>query len=323
MRHADGLPLVEDDDVPGGERTQGRPVPDLARRRARRREALHDPAPQRQLALGHPADPMVSGMAPEIRRALPADLEPALRVMAQAFGTPYRTPSVHTLVAGAPEGHLFVAVHDGAVVVGTAASVSFGATAWLGGVTVAPEARGRRLGQALTEAALDALGDPRTISLLATPAGRPIYERLGFVPELEYRVFAVPDSAAPRTDGLVPAPPELVLALDREATGEDRALALAAGLERALATPDGAGVLLRPPFAARPILARTAEAGAALLTASLEPGLRLAAPAGNAAAMAAFARLAQPQRGVVRMRRGAPITWRPEQVWGVFSLFFG
>jgi hypothetical protein len=25
----------------------------------------------------------------------------------------------------------------------------------------------------------------------------------------------------------------------------------------------------------------------------------------------------------VRMRRGAPIAWRPEWVWGVFALFFG
>jgi hypothetical protein len=39
--------------------------------------------------------------------------------------------------------------------------------------------------------------------------------------------------------------------------------------------------------------------------------------------MAALAALARPARSVVRMRRGAPIAWRPDQVWGVFSLFFG
>ena len=27
--------------------------------------------------------------------------------------------------------------------------------------------------------------------------------------------------------------------------------------------------------------------------------------------------------GVVRMRRGAPVAYRPELLWGVFSLFFG
>jgi predicted N-acetyltransferase YhbS len=259
----------------------------------------------------------------EIRRALPGDLEPALHVMARAFGTPYQVPSVHTLVAGAPGGHLLVAV-DGGAIVGTAAAVSFGATGWLGGVTVAPEARGRGLGGRLTEAALDALGEHETVSLLATPAGRPIYERLGFVPEAEYRVFSAPEHRAPApADGLVPAERELVLALDREATGEDRALALDAGLERGLATPDGTGFALRPPWSARPIVARDPAAGAALLAATLEPGLRLAAPVDNAPAMAALTALAHPQRGVVRMRRGAPIAWRPERVWGVFALFFG
>jgi predicted N-acetyltransferase YhbS len=259
----------------------------------------------------------------EIRRALPGDLEPALHAMARAFGTPFQNPSVHTLVAGAPGGHLLVAVEDD-VVVGTASAVSFGATAWVGGVTVAEEARGRRLGRVLTEAVLDALGEHETISLLATPAGRPIYERLGFAPEVEYRVFAAPDAGAPASpDGLVPADPALVRALDREATGEDRAVALEAGLERALATADGTGVVLRPPWPARPIVARDPAAGVALLAATLEPGVRLAAPVANAPAMAALAALARPQRGVVRMRRGAPIAWRPEHVWGVFALFFG
>ena len=259
----------------------------------------------------------------EIRRALPGDLEPALHAMARAFGTPFQNPSVHTLVAGAPGGHLLVAVEDD-VVVGTASAVSFGATAWVGGVTVAEEARGRRLGRVLTEAVLDALGEHEPISLLATPAGRPIYERLGFEPELEYRVFTVPDDHAPRRpNGLVPAPGDLVRALDREATGEDRGLALDAGLEHALATPDGAGVALHPPWTARPIIARDPAAGRALLAATLAPGLRLAAPVANAPAMAALTELARPQRSVVRMRRGAPIAWRPEQVWGVFALFFG
>jgi predicted N-acetyltransferase YhbS len=259
----------------------------------------------------------------EIRRARPGDLEPALRVMARNFGTPYLVPSVHTLVAEAPAGHLFVAVADD-VVVGTSSAVSFGPTGWVGGVTVAPEARGRRLGQALTEAALEALGEHETVSLLATPAGQPIYERLGFVAEIEYRVFGAPEDVAPAApDGLVPASPELVAALDREATGEDRTLALAAGLGRALATPDGAGVVVRPPWPGCPVIARDPAAGAALLAATLDPGARLAAPASNGPAMAALTALARPQRSVLRMRRGARIAWRPEHVWGVFSLFFG
>jgi hypothetical protein len=81
--------------------------------------------------------------------------------------------------------------------------------------------------------------------------------------------------------------------------------------------------VLRPPWSARPVIARTPEAGAALLAAAIEPGLRLAAPAVNAPALAALERFGRAQRSVVRMRRGAPIAWRPEHVWGVFALFFG
>src|SRR3954452_10955059 len=123
-----------------------------------------------------------------IRRFTPADLLPALAVMSRAFGSSYGVPSIHTLVADAPDGHLFVA-EDNGTIVGTASSVAFGPTGWLGGVTVAEEARGARLGQALNEAALEALGPRDTCLLLASDAGRPIYERLGFTPEVAYRGF--------------------------------------------------------------------------------------------------------------------------------------
>jgi predicted N-acetyltransferase YhbS len=258
-----------------------------------------------------------------IRLAGPGDLDAALGVMSVGFGSPYTRPSVHTLTAEAPEGRLLVAEREDGTIVGTAGAVSFGATAWVGGVAVLPEARGQRLGEALTVAALDAIGEHPTLQLLATAVGRPIYERLGFVPEVEYRVF----SGAGRGDpsGLVPAPPELVRELDRRATGEDRRLGVEAGNADALATPDHRGVALRPPWGARPILARDPETGRALLAGVIEPGIRLAAPVVNRAAIQAFLDHGCPERpgGVVRMRRGAPVDWRPDEVWSVFSLFFG
>lgn len=39
-----------------------------------------------------------------IRRAGPADIEPALAAMSHAFGLPLRAPTVHTLVASVPGG---------------------------------------------------------------------------------------------------------------------------------------------------------------------------------------------------------------------------
>jgi predicted N-acetyltransferase YhbS len=254
-----------------------------------------------------------------IRTAGPADIDPALSLIGRAFGLTVRAPSVHTLVANAQEGNLLVAERDG-VLIGTAAYVSFGRTGWLGGVAVSSEARGAGLGRALTEAALDALGPHETVLLLASDAGRPIYERMGFEEEGMYRVFMSPDDAVP-SGSFGPLDRDTVLALDARVTGETRALAIDAALD---GIESAGGVALRPPWAARPILAPDPGEGAALLAAVLEPGLRLAVPEANVAAVEALESLGCVERpGVLRMRRGPAVPWRPTELWGVFSLFFG
>jgi len=261
-----------------------------------------------------------------IRPASPAEYPAALQVIGDAFGFVVRPPSVHTIVAEDPDGHFLIAERDGAIV-GTGASVGFGPTGWIGGIAVAPDARGARLGEALTEAVIEALGPRESLLLLATEAGRPIYERLGFEVEDRYEVFWSPPDAAPAPNGLrrlSAADRDAVLALDARVTGETRTLAVDISLEGALATPDLAAIALKPPGPALPILAGDAEAGAALLRAVLGPGLRLSVPESNRAAVDTLRALGcTPGADVVRMRRGAPVTWRPDELWGVFSLFFG
>ena len=261
-----------------------------------------------------------------IRHVLPAEYPAALKVIGDAFGIVVEPPTVHTAVGEDPDGHFLVAERDGAIV-GTGASVGFGPTGWIGGIAVAPEARGARLGQALTEATIEALGPRETLLLLASDAGRPIYERLGFEAEEHYRVFWSPPDAAPAVDGLrrlTAADREAVLALDARVTGEPRVPAVDLGLQGAVATPDLSAVALKPPWPALPILARDPDAGATLLRALVAPGLRLAVPEPNAAALETLRDLGcTPGDDVVRMRRGAPLAWRPDELWGVFSLFFG
>ncbi len=255
-----------------------------------------------------------------IRVAGPSDLEPALSLIGRAFGLVVRAPSVHTLVAGAQEGNLLVAERDGALL-GTAASVSFGRTGWLGGVAVDESARGSGgLGRELTLAALEALGPHETVLLLASDAGRPIYERMGFEGEGKYRVFMSPDDAVP-SGSFGPLDRDTVLALDARVTGETRTLAIDAALD---GVASAGGVALRPPWGARPILAPDPAEGAELLAAVLEPGLRLAVPEANEAGADAMLALGCVEReGVLRMRRGPAVPWRPTELWGVFSLFFG
>ena len=71
--------------------------------------------------------------------------------------------------------------------VGTAATIIYGQLAWVGMVIVDSSYRGRGIGRGLFQSVLDFL-DGRAIpcvKLDATPAGKPVYERFGFVDERE------------------------------------------------------------------------------------------------------------------------------------------
>jgi len=122
-----------------------------------------------------------------------------------------------------PEG-CFKAEVDGRLV-GTVTTIIYeNRLAWIGMVLVDPQFRGRGVGRALLERAIDHL-DARKIPCIkldATPQGKPLYEKLGFVTEYDIERWAVkkqPPLALPRTKS---APLEDVLKLDREVFGADR-----------------------------------------------------------------------------------------------------
>jgi GNAT superfamily N-acetyltransferase len=80
-----------------------------------------------------------------------------------------------------PDG-CFVAVED-ARVVGTVTAITYGdALAWIGMMLVHPERQKRGIGSALMRHAIRYLESRsvRCIKLDATPAGKPVYEKLGF-----------------------------------------------------------------------------------------------------------------------------------------------
>jgi GNAT superfamily N-acetyltransferase len=123
-----------------------------------------------------------------------------------------------------PQG-CFVA-EVGGMVVGTAATIVYeGRFAWIGMVLVDPEYRGRGIGTRLLEKTiehLDGIGIG-TMKLDATPAGRPIYQRLGFVDEYEIERWllkrAVPQASSASGPHSVS---DAVLQLDHEIFGADR-----------------------------------------------------------------------------------------------------
>jgi GNAT superfamily N-acetyltransferase len=108
-----------------------------------------------------------------------------------------------------PDGG-FVAELDGSPV-GTAVAFVFGPVAWVAVVLVDEAVRGRGIGTALMREAvafLDGRG-VRSVRLDATPLGRPIYEKLGFVAEY----------ALARYDGVLPAAVESVSEVEPVAAG--------------------------------------------------------------------------------------------------------
>ncbi len=171
-----------------------------------------------------------------IRPMEAADVAPAADIMLRGeWGD--RTAFLAWAVV-APPCHPIVAEAGGRTV-GTGVATAYGQVGWVGTIFVDPEVRGRGLGRALTRAVMEDLEGRgcRTLLLIASEHGRPLYEREGFAVQTPHRRFAAPGSAGGGDDGRIrPFGAEMlpaILALDREANGEDRAAVIGA-----LATPE-------------------------------------------------------------------------------------
>jgi len=132
-----------------------------------------------------------------------------------------------------PEG-CFVVEADGAVR-GTAATITYeDRFAWVGMVLVDPEYRSKGIGTQLLEKAITYLDERkiRSIKLDATPQGKPLYEKLGFVSEYEIerwtleRNVAQARSAARPPAGLPPELLESICKTDAVCFGADRSALL-------------------------------------------------------------------------------------------------
>ena len=240
---------------------------------------------------------------------------------------------------GHAECHPIVAVEDGAIV-GTGVGTRNGAVGWVGTIFVAPERRGRGLGRALTEtvvAGLEADGC-RTLVLVATEQGRPLYEKLGFEVQSRYQIFVAPGLAAGPPDPDVRAftSADLLGAaeLDRRATGEDRLHLLHSCSGDGLALADRStgrlrGFVLRPPFRGGAVIAPDPDDALRLLerrrvAAGLEGQARAGLLEANAAGRERLLAAGWEEAwSAVRMARGAPLTWQPAHIWGQYNFAIG
>lgn len=121
-------------------------------------------------------------------------------------------------------------------VVGTATTISYeNRFAWIGMVLVDPEYRKRGIGTQLLKKTVEYLDQYHvpTMKLDATPQGKPLYEKLGFVTEFEIERLilkrpskAVSTAPASACSSVGEAEMEQIVRMDREVFGADRSFLL-------------------------------------------------------------------------------------------------
>jgi GNAT superfamily N-acetyltransferase len=273
---------------------------------------------------------------PTLRSARPDDLA-WLGPLYEQSGFGARLAGVVGFARARLDGEVVVA-EAGGELVGVAAGAVFTGTGWVGGVAVVPGHRRAGLGGALTEAIVEFLEGRgvTTVLLHATALGRPVYERLGFVPEAAYLTLTGPTRPPSPGDPSLRAGRQsdlaAVLALDLAATGEDRRRLLTALWPTGGLVAAGNGRLLGYHLASpwRPggaVIATDPEAGLVLLDAvRVAPGdeVGISVPAANTPAVQSLESAGFSERyRTVRMHRGPRVPWNPAALFGAHNLFWG
>lgn len=282
----------------------------------------------------------------EIRPMAAADVDAAV-ALAHTEGWRDRTP-LYNFVLRTPTCQPLVGTINGRLVA-TGLATANGPVGWLGAIVVAAECRRRGFGRAMTDELclrLRAAGCV-TLSLEATDAGRPMYERMGFRLVTHYHQLQadhlpeppeLPAGARVRTIG--PADLEAVFGLDRLATGENRSvpvglLAEAGGwvLEDAAFEPAEAanlrGFLLPAERAYGPIIAPRFEDGLFLLdwhrhVVPEGEWVRAGVPHEHGRAWQELqTRGWQETWRAPRLILGPDVEWRPEWIWGQINSAMG
>jgi predicted N-acetyltransferase YhbS len=275
----------------------------------------------------------------KIRPMLPADVAAAADALRRGDWGDRET--FFRFATGHPNCRPIVAERDREIV-GTGVATVSGRVGWVGTIWVAPALRRRGLGRAITEAVIEELeaSGCRTLVLVATEAGRPVYERLGF--EVLTHDHALVTSGLGTEQPLSTGGPSIrrfaptadldaAAELDRWATGEDR--------RHILATCDG-WVVRRVPGGVTAFTLRSPFGGVATIARDASEVLRLfdvrrqeAGPEGRVRAGVLDENTAGLERLVAegwteawsgsRMSRGEPLDWMPTGIWSQFNHALG
>ena len=275
---------------------------------------------------------------PRIRRMTPADVDPIVAAFIRENWGDRRLNL--DFVTRHPETHPFVAEADGQIV-GTGVVSVNGSVGWIGTIWVEPAWRRRGVGMALTNATIDAAESAgcRTLLLVATEAGRLLYEKIGFEVQTWYRMLEAPglgdEPIDPRIRPFEAADLPAMAELSTVATGEDREHLLAAfgspetGL--CLIRDDGTlgGFVVRAPWGGGSTIAPRIEDAEAILHArrigrGTADKVRAGLLAENEAGLQRLLATGWTESwSAPRLIRGDPLRWQPDAIWGQFNHALG
>jgi GNAT superfamily N-acetyltransferase len=176
-------------------------------------------------------------MTISIRALSDADLEAADGILSSAFQRAESwQPELRLFQRLQPDG-IFLASRDGTPA-GMVASINYSGYAYVGLMGIHQDSQRQGLGHALMEHLLAWMEEQKVplVKLDASPAGQPLYEKLGFVPFGEVYVFQRSTSQldVQRAKGiqlLTPQHRDQVTAIDTQAFGADRSRLLRVLLE--------------------------------------------------------------------------------------------
>ena len=221
------------------------------------------------------------------------------------------------------------------IVVGIGTAIHMGQTGWLGHIIVDPSYRGRGIGRFIVVNLKRLLLDEfrcKTISLLATDLGFPVYVKEGFTSQAEYAICMrekqIPsrEQSNPHLRKFSSEFEQQVLMLDTEISGEHRTEFIQgklAGADLYCENDELHGFHLGA-FGEGLIFATHERAGLALLGLRIQQVNRLYVPAKNVAALSFLKQNNfQEVKRLNRMILGEPFAWKSECVFNRAAGYLG
>jgi GNAT superfamily N-acetyltransferase len=211
-------------------------------------------------------------------------------------------------------------------IVAIGSSISHGDVSWLAHIIVDPDYRRRGLGRIMTLELVKGLQEKgcKSIYLIATDLGAPLYEKIGFEAITEYIFFKdISISFSPgNSSGNIIAyntrHKNALLQLDYLATGENRAEHLEEHLKQTVLYEKN-GIMQGyyiPTFGEGTIIAATEEAGMTLVSHKLRKINHIAFPINNTSCLQFFKRQGLNEtRRAKRMKLGIQKEWKPQYIY--------